>query len=147
MRESFFDYGECPFGQAVLRKSTAWRPLRLADVIGRAKSAGDGTTDVVDQDVMILGDTLGVPDNSLEDLQYVFRLYFEASLFAYLPANALYQGFSDFEHSARQRPVPLKGRFGPLDQQNPVTIEDDGAHSKDRAFGITAIVANTALIL
>jgi len=96
---------------------------------------------------MILRRALGVADDPLEDLNNVYWLHFEASLFAYFPPNTLNQGLSNFEDSARQGPVTLKRRSGSLDQQYAFAIENNGAHSKDRAFGITTIVANTAQTL
>src|SRR5271166_4467709 len=111
-------------------------PSHLADVGSRSGFAGDWPAEIVDQHVVILGPSVAVGEDAVEDVQHFSRLDDEAGLFERLAADAVAESLAQLQHSARDRPLAQERLGGTTHQKRAASLDDDRADSNDGMVGI-----------
>lgn len=93
---------------------------------------------------MVFGESIDITHDAFVNFEETGNFDFEAGLFANLTPQRLFEALTDFDDSTRQRPPALERLIAALDQQNPVTFDDESPDTEDRTLGILA--ANTATL-
>jgi len=82
--------------------------------------------------------TISCADQAIEDADYFTGLDRESGLLLRLTYGSFAQQFPHFEHAAGNRPFTEEGRMTPLHQEHAPILDNDGADTDQRSFGIFA---------
>src|ERR1039458_3318516 len=119
--------------QLVLR-----HPSDLADVASSSRVFCDAVAKIVDQDIVVLGTSLLIPEDAVKDIQHVARFDLEPGLFQYLAAYTLAKLLAELQHAAGNGPLSFERLGCAAHQQHAVPTDDHCANSDDGPFGIVA---------
>jgi hypothetical protein len=89
---------------------------------------------------MILGVSIGVAHDALEDVEAGEDLDFEASLFPHFALDRVLELLARFEKSSGERPVALQRFTRTFDEQYMLPVEYDRADPKQRMPRIAPVV-------
>src|SRR5207302_9017467 len=92
-------------------------------------------TEEINQDVVI-EDLVAFSNDAVEDAEEFAGLNGQAGFFASFADGSIFQQFSDFEHATWNGPLSEERRVSPLDQHHALILDDDGAGSNQRHFGV-----------
>jgi hypothetical protein len=84
---------------------------------------------------VILDSLFGIAQDAVIDAKKILRLDDESGLFPSFANCGLADQFPDFQNTARDGPLGLQRRVGPLDQEHTSVLDDDGADTDQRDFG------------
>src|SRR6185437_4538166 len=80
---------------------------------------------------MVLGAPVFAGNDAIKNFQHFPGLHDQAGLFAGFALRGRAEGFSQFYHSSRQRPLAQQGRRASLHQYNTSGMDDHSAHADD----------------
>jgi hypothetical protein len=113
-------------------------PARVEGVPGGVEFAGSGTTEKVDQYVVVLDAAGRVVQDAIEHAKQFAGFDIQSSFFFGLAHGSLAQGLSNFEYAAGYGPLPCQGLVAALYEDGLSSGNDDGADTDERRGGVFA---------
>jgi hypothetical protein len=103
------------------------------------KHSSGRVAEEVDQHEVILRFALGVGEDAIEDVKNLADLDLQSRLLQNLPGDAFAKLFTKFEHAAGDRPFAFERLGGATDNEDTITLDDDGADTDDGTIGIISL--------
>jgi hypothetical protein len=111
--------------------------------VGRsAQRATDHPAEVVGNHIVVsnaLSCRAGLFIYAVEEFDEFEHLDAKAGFFFYFTSDSGYQGFTEFQDSAGERPLPFRGFTATLDQKNAILMDHDRTNPNDGRIGELAL--------